>query len=122
MMGLGVFSWQTTKSPVKQGPTGSQDLIETMMQTEDAKRGLKFGVKEMWLEVFQLGGVGEKGFAKVVWCCAMRLAPEACCGDIAAEELRAQHEYDSFTGLTTKGLLVQTRQMVREIEGVESQR
>jgi hypothetical protein len=33
------------------------------MQTEDAKRGLKFSINEMWLEVFLLGGVDEKATA-----------------------------------------------------------
>ena len=58
IMGLGLWYWTTTKSRAKQGLTGSQDLMEIMMQTEDAKRGLKFSIKEMWLEVFLLGGVG----------------------------------------------------------------
>jgi cytochrome P450 len=32
--------------------------------------------------------------ARVVWCCDVRLAPEACCGGVAEEEMRAHHEYD----------------------------
>jgi cytochrome P450 len=47
--------------------------------------------------------------ARVVWCCDVRLAPEACCGGVAEEELRAHHEYDSFVGLRTEGPLVQVR-------------
>jgi hypothetical protein len=30
--------------------------MEIVVQTEDSKRGLEFGIKEMWLEVFLLGG------------------------------------------------------------------
>jgi hypothetical protein len=47
--------------------------------------------------------------AQVVWCCAIRLAPEACCGGIAAEDLRAQHEHDSFMEPRTKCHLVHVR-------------
>jgi hypothetical protein len=42
--------------------------------------------------------------AKVVWNCDVRLAPEACCDDIAEEKLRAHHEYDSFIRLRLRGL------------------
>ena len=47
--------------------------------------------------------------ARVVWDCDVRLAPEACCGGVAAGDLRAHHEYDSFIGLRTEGPLVQVR-------------
>jgi hypothetical protein len=67
-MRLGVFSWQTTKSAVKQGLTGSQDLIEIMMQTEDAKHGLKSSVKKMcrwksssWAEFVRTATASRKG-------------------------------------------------------------
>lgn len=59
IIGLGKFYWQETKTRAARGKTGSQDLMGVMMQTEDAKRGLAFSMKEMWLEVFLSGGVGE---------------------------------------------------------------
>jgi hypothetical protein len=68
IMGLGRWYWDTTKARAKQGLTGSQDLMEIMLQTEDAKRGLKFSIKEMWLEVFLLGGVGKHHMASHSLC------------------------------------------------------
>lgn len=59
LMGLGMFYWQETKARAAKGKIGSLDLMEVMMQTQDAKNGLKFSMKEMWLEVFLSGGVGE---------------------------------------------------------------
>jgi cytochrome P450 len=47
--------------------------------------------------------------ARVVWDFDVRLAPEVCYGGVAAGELRAHHEYDSFIGLRTKGPLMQVR-------------
>jgi cytochrome P450 len=59
IMGLGKYYWQATKTRAEQGVTGSQDLIDVMMQTKDEKRGLEFSTKELWLEVFLLGAVGK---------------------------------------------------------------
>ena len=47
--------------------------------------------------------------AKTIWQYDMRLAPESCCGDVAADKMQAHHEFDSFVGLRTKGPLVQVR-------------
>jgi hypothetical protein len=66
IMGLGKYYWQATKTRAEQGVTGSQDLIDVMMQTKDEKRGLEFSTKELWLEVFLLGAVGKSSLQFVV--------------------------------------------------------
>jgi len=68
IMGLGMFYWNQTKSRAAQGLIGSRDLMEVMMQTEDTKRGLKFSMKELWLEIFLLGGVGKMATTRLRTC------------------------------------------------------
>ena len=53
------YYWQATKTRAEEGITGSQDLIDVMMQTKNEKRGLEFSTKELWLEVFLSGAVGK---------------------------------------------------------------
>jgi hypothetical protein len=58
MLRVGTWSLDQTKERMDKGATSSVDLVSHMMETRD-EAGSLFRLKDLWLEIFLMLGVGE---------------------------------------------------------------